>query len=509
MSASGPGPDPVPEGAAAPSPAGAGSYRRDALLAGVSRMAPLGVQLAATPLVLASLGEGSFAAWALMMTTINLLLTADLGVVGIMQRYHGVALGRGDSALGGRITASVLLMLGALLVLVTLAGPLIADGVLAVVDFPPDVRDQARLLFRHAGTLAVLQLLALALSSYLAAHSRFLAVAGLSIGARAVLALGIAVALLGDHGLPGLLLASYADAVVAVLLGLWLCRHHLRHDVRRPTDRAETSDLWAYAWRNQASALGFVAQRELDVVLAGILLPTAALASMSAAAPLTAAVCLAPSVLLTPLFTRLSVQAGADPAGLPRAAADAERAWFALALPFGAVVLAVLPFAAAAWLGPELVDVTEVTALLAAGFLLTLVTSVRAILVRAAGRPGLESRSYAVYAVVKIAAGWALAMTFGLLGLAAAGVLAAVAAMVVLRRGAGALMSGGPSAAPARSTWLVSGAVLVVAGAASWWVSTAVDGRWAVLGLLVVIGAAAGATALAASRRRSPGTAPR
>ncbi|NEC93205.1 hypothetical protein, partial [Streptomyces sp. SID12501] len=149
-----------------------------------------------------------------------------------------------------------------------------------------------------------------------AAHSRFIAVAVQSLAARAVLAGGIAWALLTDQGLPGLLLASFADAGVAVLLGVVLCRQHLLREARRPTDRAQTRELWAYSWRNQLSALGFVAQRELDVVIAGVMLSTAALASVSAAAPLVAAACLAPTVLLTPVFTSLSVQAGRDPAGL-------------------------------------------------------------------------------------------------------------------------------------------------------------------------------------------------
>lgn len=207
--------------------AGSGSYRRDALLAAVSRMAPLVVQLLATPLVLGELGRDAYAAWALTMTTINLLLTADLGVVGIMQRYHGVARGRGDSELPGRITASVLLVLGVILAIVTLAGPWIADLVLALVPFPEAVSGDARMLFQNAGTLASLQLIALALSSYLAAHSRFVAAAGLSLGARLVLVIAILVALAGHHGLHGLLIAAYADTCAAILLGLWLCRTHL------------------------------------------------------------------------------------------------------------------------------------------------------------------------------------------------------------------------------------------------------------------------------------------
>ncbi|UCN15902.1 hypothetical protein LFM56_06205 [Cellulomonas iranensis] len=473
--------------------AAATSYRRDALLVAVARMAPLGVQLLATPLVLDRLGDSAYAAWALMMTTINLLLTADLGVVGIMQRYHGIARGQQDARLGGRITASVLLVLAGLLVTVVALGPWISRGVLAVVDVPDAVRADAALLFRHAGTLAVLQLVALAFSSYLAAHSRFVAVAVQSLAARAVLAGGIAWALLTDQGLPGLLLASFADAGVAVLLGVVLCRQHLLREVRRPTDRAQTRELWAYSWRNQLSALGFVAQRELDVVIAGVMLSTAALASVSAAAPLVAAACLAPTVLLTPVFTSLSVQAGRDPAGLAAAGASAERGWLRLVLPFGALALGVLPFAATAWLGPEVSAITPLAALLAAGFVVTLAGNARAVVVRAAGRPGIETRSYVVYAAVKIVAGVALAVVGGMLGLAAAGILASVAALVVLVRGSRGLVAPGSGVGPRE----LLGALALAAGtgALSFVVSRAVDGRWTTLVCLVVVAGAGAAVA--------------
>lgn len=482
---------------------GSGSYRRDALLAAVSRMAPLVVQLLATPLVLGELGRDAYAAWALTMTTINLLLTADLGVVGIMQRYHGVARGRGDSELPGRITASVLLVLGVILAIVTLAGPWIADLVLALVPFPEAVSGDARMLFQNAGTLASLQLIALALSSYLAAHSRFVAAAGLSLGARLVLVIAILVALAGHHGLHGLLIAAYADACAAILLGLWLCRTHLTTEVRQFTTRVESRELWSYAWRNQASALGFVAQRELDVIMAGILLSTASLASMSAAAPLTAAVCLAPSVLLAPLFTRLSVQAGADPALLGDEATRAERAWLALVLPFSALVLAVLPLAAATWLGPQLVQVAELSALLSAGFLLSLVNGVRAILVRAAGHPGIESRAYLAHAVVKIVAGTAIALTFGVVGLATAGILAAATSLVVLRRGAGRLVPSTVSTMPPMTAWVMAGGLLVGCGTAAWLVSAAGTGRPTTLALLAAVAVVGVAVIIVVGRRSS------
>lgn len=465
-------------------------YARDALLAAASRMAPLGVQLASAPFLLSHLSPGGFAAWTLTMTTINLFLSADLGVVGIMQRYHGIAIGRGDSALGGRVTATVLTVLGALLVVLAVAGPWISDAILHVVDLPAESADDAGLLFRHAGALAALQLTALALSSYLAAHSRFLAVAAASIIARAVLAGGIVVAVVSGTGLRGLLLAAYADAVVAVLVTAFLCRKHLVREVRGLARAAELSELWAYSWRNQASAFGFIAQRELDVLMAGILLPTAAWVSVSAVAPLAAAASLAPAVLLTPLFTRLSVRAGES---LPAAAAEAEaaeRAWRSLLLPFGALVVVILPFAAAAWLGPAVDDVVPLTALLSAGFVLSLAGLVRAMAARAVGSPGLETRAYAVLVTVKVVVGTALVLLFGVYGLAAATIVAGASFLVSITRATRKRQIMGRTPPPSARLTAGTALLALACGSAAAAVHNLVDGRLAQLVLLVVIAVA-------------------
>lgn len=462
-------------------------YARDALLAAASRMAPLGVQLASTPFLLANLSPGAFAAWTLTMTTINLFLSADLGVVGIMQRYHGIALGRGDSALGGRITATVLAVLGTILVVLAIAGPWISDAILHVVNLPAGAADEAGLLFRHAGVLAALQLTALALSSYLAAHSRFLAVAASSLIARTVLAGCIVLAVVTETGLRGLLLAAYADAVVALVITAFLCRKHLVGEVRGLARSTELSELWAYSWRNQASAFGFIAQRELDVLMAAVLLPTAALVSVSAVAPLAAAVSLAPAVLLTPLFTRLSVRAGES---LPAAAAEAgsaERSWWSLLLPFGALVVVILPFASAAWLGPEVEDVVPLTALLSAGFVLSLAGSVRGMAARAVGSPGLETRAYVVLVAAKIIVGTVLTLVFGVYGLAAATLIAAASFVISLTHATRKRQIIGRTPLPPARLAIGTALLALLCGTAAATVHQMIDGRLAQLSLLVVV----------------------
>ena len=473
-----------------PSPKPGSGYARDASLAAIARIAPLAVQLIATPFVIASAGVGAYAVWALLTTTISLMLTADLGVVGIMQRYHSIARGRGDIAMGGRVTATVLATLLVILALVTALGPWIADGVLSVIQVAPGVRDAAWEVFRNAGTLSVLQLIGLALSSYLAAHSRFGAVAVASLGARFVSVIALVVALSQGAGLPGLVVAAYLDAAVAIALGVIFCWRHLMKEVRRFVKRDELKELWAYSWRNQASAVGFVAQRESDVIMAAVLLPAALQATVAASAQLAASLAFAPTVLLVPLFTRLSNLAGTSPSTAIAESQRAETTWFSLALPFSAIALAVGPFFASAWLGPTLPDVTGVMGILSLGFLLVLANSVRAVLVRSIGRPGIETKSFGALLLVKLAIGIPATLFFGIYGLAVSTVFASVAGVIVMwalsHRSVPNLVTGTLKL----KTVVASVTALVTGAAASLLLVTFVTDRWLqilVLGLLAMV----------------------
>jgi O-antigen/teichoic acid export membrane protein len=453
-------------------------------LAASARFAPLAVQLIATPFVISSAGVGVFAVWALAATTINLLLTADLGVVGVMQRYHGLARGRGDTAFGGRITATVLLALSGLLVLVLALGPLIAHALITVIEVAPGLEDPARLVFQFAPALAVLQLLGLAFSAYLAAHGRFFSVACASIFARLAAAVAIVVALQSNSGLNGLLFALFVDATLAVLIGATLCFRHLLREVRGVVRGQQLKDLWAYSWRNQASAIGFVLQRESDIIIAAILLPVAMQATTAAVAQLSAAIALAPVVFLVPLFTRLSVIAGTSRNDAITAAAIAELQWFKAVIPFAAIALSVGPFAVATWLGPQLADAFGISAILLLGFLIVLANAVRAVLVRAVGLPGLETRSYFFLIATKLLLGIPATLWLGIYGLAASTVIASVVAVGVMwsrsRRTLPSIRPGLPS----RRTLVGSGGVFILGVASALGVTSLATERWAEFGIL-------------------------
>ncbi|MFA9276333.1 MAG: lipopolysaccharide biosynthesis protein [Rhodoluna sp.] len=410
------------------------SYAGNAGLAAIGRIAPLAVQLIATPFIIATLGVDAYAVWAILATTISLMLTADLGVVGIMQRYHSVARANEDVRQGGRITATVLLFLGVLLVFLTLIGPWIADFLVTIINIGPGLEESAWFVFRFAGTLAVMQLIALALTAYLAAHNRFLASAVSSIAARSLFVIALVIALTGDYGLKGLVFASFIDAIAAIVIAGAMCWKHLVFEVRGLVNKHELKELWSYSWRNQASALGFVAQRESDVLMAAIMLPAAFQATIAASAQLAAAAAFAPTIALIPLFTNLSALSASSIEKVKAATRVAENNWFTLVLPFSALVLAIGPFATVAWLGPQLPDLLPTMALLTAGFLFVLANSVRAVYVRAIGKPGIESNSYLWLFLSKLALGIPATLIWGIYGLAGSTVISSIISVIVLWR---------------------------------------------------------------------------
>lgn len=410
------------------------SYAGNAGLAAIGRIAPLAVQLIATPFIIAAFGVDSYAVWAILATTISLMLTADLGVVGIMQRYHSVARANEDVRQGGRITATVLLFLFVLLILLTLLGPWIADFLVAIVQIAPGLTDSAWLVFRYAGTLAVMQLIALALTAYLAAHYRFLASAVSSLSARTLFVIALVIVISGNYGLEGLVFACFVDGIAAIVIAGAMCWKHLVFEVRGLVKKSELKELWSYSWRNQASALGFVAQRESDVLMAAIMLPASFQATIAASAQLAAAAAFAPTIALIPLFTTLSGQSARSTIDAKTSAEHAEVNWFRLILPLSAIVLSIGPFATVAWLGPKLPDLLPVMALLLAGFLIVLANSVRAVLVRAIGKPGIETSSYLWLLLTKISIGVPATLIFGIYGLAASTVLASVVGVIVMWR---------------------------------------------------------------------------
>lgn len=438
------------------------SYRANAAYAAINRLAPIAVQLVAAPFIIREFGSAVFAIWALLATTMSLMLSADFGVVGLMHRYHSVAKVRNDERFAGRITVSVLLFLLVLLLVFILVGPAIANVLTEVFIIPNALRSEAWLVFRFTGPLAVIQLLGLALSAYLMAHQRFFAVAVSSIVARTIFALAIVFVLVTDSGLLGLLGAVALDAVASMTITAAASWRHLAFEARGLLSSSELRELWRYAWRNQISALGFIAQRESDILIAAFLLSPAYQATVAASVQLASAVVLAPSILLLPLFTNLSGLSERDEQSVVDATQKAESLWLQMLIPFGIVTVVVLPTLSSTWLAAELQDFVPVMTLMSFAFTVGLLNAVRATYVRAIALPGLEARSYLVMIIVKIALAIPLVLAFGVTGLVISTLLATAFAVFNLWKNTLSLLPRVSLPKLRSQSWFTSLLVLVI-----------------------------------------------
>jgi O-antigen/teichoic acid export membrane protein len=397
------------------------------------------VPIAFTPFVLGAFDREVYALWAVLMTVIGILQNTDMGVTSVMQRFHSHYRGVGDEAAARRLTGSVMLAVVALAIVLGALGPLVAQLLVGVIHPPAALVDDALALLRPAGLFAGLQLIALALTGYLGGHARFGAAALSSLGARAVLAAMLVLTLTLGWGVTGLVLASAADAIVAVLLAVAATWRHLVGSIRSLLSRAELREVWAFAWRSQLSTAGFLAQRELDVLLATLLLPLPVIGAVAAGAQSSIAVSLFPTIFLVPLVTRIGYAAGRDRALAIATVHEADAEWRRLYPVYAGVVLGVLGPAVAAWVGPALPLSPVLAVLIAAGMMAFLPGFVLVLAARALGRPGVETSAYVVLVAVKIVLGVAGALLFGPIGLAASTVFASIAAQIVLARRARAL----------------------------------------------------------------------
>lgn len=473
----------------------------DATLVAASRTAPVLVPLIFTPLVVGSFGVGLYAVWAILMTLIGILQNADLGFTAVMQRYHSRYLGGDDAEAGYRLTTTVLLAVVAVAVVVGLAGTLLAEPLVAMLDLPPDVRADAVRLLSPVGVFAGMQLIALALGGYLGGHARFLAAALSSLGARAGLAVILWLTLSFSWGVAGLIAASAVDAALAVVLAAGVSWRHLSRCFRGVMRGQELRELWSFGWRSQVSTLGFLAQRESDVLLATVLLPVAAVGSIAAAAQSSIAVALFPTILLMPLVTRIAYGSIAGLEDGVRIAIAANREWARLYPLYAGVMLGALGPAVAAWLGGALPDSPVLAVLIAAGMMCFLPGSVVIVTARSLGMPGIETSAYLALVLVKVALGVAGALLLGAVGLALSTFAASIAAdIVVALRVRRAFPSLG-LAFPSTSTVALAVVAAAVAGfgsaVAAWWVPAGIVR----LLVIAVIAGAALVAAVALSRR--------
>ncbi len=413
--------------------------RKNSLASVATAVAGIATALLATPLIIGYVGRAAYGVWAITMAVVIYLGIVEAGFAPVAQRRVAAALGSGDRRGAVRVFwSTVLLYLGlgvvAAAILVALA-PTIAS----LFSFPASLEEQAVELLRIVALAVPLGLLMAALTNALQGAERFTAVAVTAV-AGSVAYLAALLLLIADNAS----LAMLGWAVIAqqvVLIGL---RSALLLEMARTkpglVSRSEAREMLSMSARLQVSVASLIVNGQSDRVVAGLVSPPATVAQVSVAAQVAEAGRLVGAAPLVPATNRFAALDGAGREDeLRETFTSVDGVWTTAVT--GAVVIGALcaePLVEA-WLGSGFRQAGLFAAVLIVAYGSNIAFGVRTSLLRALGRPGLESRTGVVLMALNLAFTVPLAVAFGASGVVAGTLLAyLVGAAWFLRRFAAA-----------------------------------------------------------------------
>ncbi|MGF1431195.1 lipopolysaccharide biosynthesis protein [Kitasatospora sp. LaBMicrA B282] len=408
-------------------------HRPGALFAGtgysaLAQAAPLLVNVALTPVLIRRLGLDRFGLWSLVLLLLFTLTSLDGGVSASLARFYAYRGARGDRAGAGRLLLGSVLLFLAFGALVTGACLLLAPAV-GLLHVAPRLQAEAAAVLRWLGPLLALALVSDSASSLLQAHGRFRALAGATVASCAAYGVGVLLWVRGGGALTALAAATAVRFAVLAAVALLLGRRHLAGGRPLLPARAERREFLGYALRMQLSGLTVFLNGEIDAFVIAALLPVRYVGIYAAGYQVAAALRSLPLYAFPPVLTRLTevYAAGGTPAAV-REYRLRQGHWLPAVLAYGAVTTVAAPFAVRAWLGPQLALAGAVAAVLLAGYSVHVaLTGMRTCLVRAVGRPGLETRYSWFATVVNTLLTVPLALAFGTVGVVAATAVGLVA----------------------------------------------------------------------------------
>ncbi|WP_370081512.1 polysaccharide biosynthesis C-terminal domain-containing protein [Streptacidiphilus sp. MAP12-16] len=394
----------------------------------IAQAAPLLVNVALTPYLIRHLGLDRFGVWSLILLLLWTFTSLDGGVSASLARFYAFHGARGDRTGTGRLVLGSLALFTALGLLLSGLCVLLAPAA-SLLHIPPQLRGEAVEVLRFLGPLVTLALVTNSATSLLQANARFRGLAGVTLCSCAVYAAGV-VLVIGHGGSLTALAAVTALRFVVLLAGGFVlaARHVAIHRPLLPPSR-ERRDFGGYALRMQLSGLTVFLNGEIDAFVIAAVLPIRFVGIYAAGLQAASAVRSLPLYAFPPILTRMTT--GFARHGLPGAVREFHRLqsrWLPAVLAYGAVSTAAVVFAVPVWLGPGLRLSGVVAATLLAGYTVHVaLTGMRTCLVRAIGRPGLETRYSWFATLVNTALTVPLALLFGVVGVVAATAVGLVA----------------------------------------------------------------------------------
>lgn len=389
------------------------------LHAASGRIAGLLLWLVLTPPLYRALGTEGFAVWSLYYALTGYLGALDFGLSGATLRHVAAARARADHESAGAFATVSLLGYAALGALWLVVVPAVRGPVLDFLRVPDSVRPAADFAFRMGAVTFALGGVGATLVAVLQAYGRF------DLGNRTTLtmtlaqAAGFALCLWRGWGLPGVVTATAAGWLAAVVVGLVALR----------------SGAPAFAWASPARAsralgesLRFgaplqlanvlaVAHQQLDKVLLARFVALAVVAPYELGLRMATAAATIPQLLMLALVPAAAgLHASGDVARLEQLHTRSNRYVLFAAVTVTAGVVAGAARLLHAWLGaPDAAATLALRGLMLAACA-GLASGLASVTARGIGRTDLEAEFSGVALLTHLALGLWLVPTHGLLG---------------------------------------------------------------------------------------------
>lgn len=394
----------------------------------------MAVTLFLTPYILHGLGIVRYGLFVLTGSMVGVLGTLDGGIKATARRYFGVYAGGGDTARITQLLATLLVIISAFGVAMSLAGWFIAPLAVSLLKMPSAYRSQTTFLFRTLGVLLAASFIHNLFVAILQAYGRFPYIVKAGFATYAVWAAGLYCTVRFSWGLKGIAGVFLVQQVLLTLTIMPSALKYVHRQHLRFLPRSELTSFLAFGMRVQVSTLSALVNFEFDNLLLGVALSVKATSLYNSGANFAQNVQSLVASVMGPVQTRLANTFGsAGGAAAFHEFCRVQRIVVTWSSGFFAVAAASSWFAITAWLGPVFSTGGAVGVLL----LLSMCAYISAMVVTTycsiAGRPGLESR-YGLVSVCTNAVLTVPLLLVGPLGVAAATATGQVVGLAYLVR---------------------------------------------------------------------------
>jgi O-antigen/teichoic acid export membrane protein len=375
-----------------------GRVARNSVALFFARAAAAAASVVSVPVLYAGLGERPYGVWALLTGLVGIAALADMGLGSAQIREVALAVGATEKTRARAVLALGCLW-GAAIGVLAITATAACWPVLAWVFHLNGLAEQAR----GAALLLLLGFLADSLAmpwrAVLEGTQRY-ALVGWITGGTALGGAGLAVLVaLGGGGLVLVAATVTATSTVRALILVVVARRCVPALTPRLRDirRSDLTDVAGYGLRVQVSSAAAAVNNETDRLVLGGFFEPQTVAGFDLGSRLANLLRLPPSLVLTALFPAAAVAAGTGSDRLDLLYVRATRYLAAFAAIGAAALMVSADPLVRLWLGHPVPLAATTIVVLTPGYAVNVVSGAAAVVTRAQGRPGTETR-YALLA---------------------------------------------------------------------------------------------------------------